>query len=85
MSPFVIYILLCAASTARPDCDTHSAIDVVIGPEVNNELNCGLQAQEMFANTSIRPRDGEYVKISCARRRPPQTVEGNRSDSVARE
>ena len=85
MSPFVIYILLCAASTARPDCDTHSAIDVVLGPEVNNELNCGLQAQEMFAKTTIRPRDGEYVKISCARRRPPQTVEGSRSNSVARE
>jgi hypothetical protein len=56
MSPFVIYILLCAASTARPDCDTHNAIDVVLGPEVNNELNCGLQAQEMFAKTTIRPR-----------------------------
>ena len=85
MSPFVIYILLCAASTAPGDCDTRNAIDVVLGPEANNEIMCGLESQEMLAKTSLRPRDGEYVKISCARRRPPQTVEGSRSDSVARE
>ena len=85
MSPFVVYILLCAASTAPGDCDTRSAVDVVLGPEANNEIMCGLEAQEMFAKTSIQPRDGEYVKISCTRRRPPQTIEGSRSDSVARE
>ena len=73
MSPYVIYILLCAASTAPGDCDTRSAIDVVLGPEANNEIMCGLESQEMLAKTSLRPRDGEYVKISCARRRPPQT------------
>ena len=85
MSPYVIYILLCAASTAPGDCDTRNAIDVVLGPEANNEIMCGLESQEMLAKTSLRPRDGEYVKISCARRRPPQTVEGSRSNSVARE
>jgi hypothetical protein len=81
MSPFVVYILLCAASTAPGDCDTRNAVDVVLGPEAGNEIMCGLQAQEMFAKTSIRPRDGEYVKISCVRRRP--TMEGDRSGSVA--
>jgi hypothetical protein len=85
MSPYVIYILLCAASTAPGDCDTRNAIDVVLGPEANNEIMCGLESQEMLAKTSLRPRDGEYVKISCARRRPPQTVEGNRTASVVRE
>jgi hypothetical protein len=69
MNPFLVYILLCAASTAHGDCDTHSAIDVVLGPEARNEIMCGLQAQEMFAQTSIQPKDGEYVKISCVRRR----------------
>jgi len=81
MSPFVVYILLCAASTAPRDCDTLNAVDVVLGPEARNEIMCGLQAQEMFAKTSILPRDGEYVKISCVRRRP--TMEGDRSGSVA--
>ncbi len=70
MSPFVVYILLCAASTAPGDCDARSAIDVVLGPEANNEIMCGLEAQEMFAKTAIAPRAGEYVKISCTRRRP---------------
>jgi hypothetical protein len=55
------------ASTAPGDCDTHSAVDVVLGPEVRNEIMCGLEAQEMFAKTTILPRDGEYVKISCVR------------------
>lgn len=70
MSHFVVYILLCAASTAPSDCDTRSAIDVVLGPEVHNEIMCGLEAQEMFARAAIAPRDGEYVKISCTRQRP---------------
>ena len=69
MNPFLVYILLCAASTAPGDCDRHSALDVVLGPEAQNEIMCGLQAQEMFAGTAIRPKDGEYVKISCIRRR----------------
>ena len=69
MSPFIVYILLCAASTAPRDCDTHSAVDVVLGPESRNEIMCGLQAQEMFAQTAIRPKDGEYLKITCTRHR----------------
>ena len=69
MSPFIVYILLCAASTAPGDCDTRSAVDVVLGPEARNEIMCGLAAQEMAASTSITPRNGEYLKISCVRRR----------------
>jgi hypothetical protein len=68
MSPFIVYILLCAASTAPNDCDKRSAIDVVLGPDARNEIMCGLQAQEMFAKTAIVPSNGEYVKISCVRR-----------------
>jgi hypothetical protein len=85
MSHFVVYILLCAASTAPGDCNTRSAIDVVLGPDVSNEIMCGLEAQEMFARTAILPRDGQYVKISCIRRQPPATIEGERSESVVRE
>ena len=70
MSPFIVYIFLCAASTAPTDCDKRSAIDVVLGPDVRSEIMCGLQAQEMFAKTAITPSNGEYVKISCVRRVP---------------
>jgi hypothetical protein len=58
MNPFAVYILLCAASTAPGDCDTRSAIDVVLGPEARNEIMCGLEAQEMFAKTAILPGMG---------------------------
>lgn len=69
MSSFVVYILLCAASTAPADCDRTNAIDVAIGPQASNELMCGLGAQEMMAQTAIRPKDGEYFKIACVRRK----------------
>jgi hypothetical protein len=69
MAPFVVFIYLCAASTAPADCDRHSAIDVALGPKAANELRCGLGAQEMMAQTAIRPKDGEYFKIACVRRK----------------
>ena len=69
MTPFVVFIYLCAASTAPAECDRHTAIDVALGPEASNELTCGLGAQEMMARTAIRPKDGEYFKIACVRRK----------------
>lgn len=68
MDSFFATILLCASSVAASDCDTRNAIDVAIGPRTGNEMACGIEAQQMIALTSIRPRDGEYFKISCARR-----------------
>jgi hypothetical protein len=69
MSPFVVFVYLCAASVAPADCDRRTAIDVALGPEASNEIACGLGAQEMMARTAIRPKDGEYFKIACVRRR----------------
>jgi hypothetical protein len=68
MTTFITYIFLCASSIAASECDAHSAIDVAIGPNTNNEIACGIEAQEMIAQTAIRPREGEYLKISCVRR-----------------
>ena len=64
---FVVYIFLCAASTPHGDCDRKNAIDMILGPQVNNEIMCGLESQEMIAKTSLTPRNGEYIKISCIR------------------
>ena len=69
MSPFVVFIYLCAASTAPADCDRSTAIDVALGHPAANELMCGLGAQQMMAQTAIRPKDGEYFKIACVRRK----------------
>ena len=69
MSPFVVFIYLCAASTAPYACNRRTAIDVALGPEASNEIACGLGAQEMMVETAIRPKDGEYFKIACVRRK----------------
>jgi len=69
MNSFVVTILLCAASTTHADCDARSAIDVALGPPARSEIMCGLGAQEMFARTALQPKDGQYVKITCVRRR----------------
>src|SRR5277367_2502025 len=93
MTPFVVFIYLCAASTEPADCDRRTAIDVALGPQAENELTCGLGAQEMMARTAIRPKDGEYFKIACVRHK---VIAGNdetgqqagrrdsRSDGLAR-
>jgi hypothetical protein len=75
MSPFVVFIYLCAASTAPADCDRTNAIDVALGPPAANELMCGLGAQEMMAQTAIRPKDGEYFKIACVHRKPAPEID----------
>jgi hypothetical protein len=69
VNTFIAYILLCASSVAPSDCDRKNAIDVAIGPQTGNEIACGIEAQQMIAQTAIRPRGGEYIKISCVRRR----------------
>jgi len=45
-----------------------NAVQVVLGPEIANEAQCGLASQEMLAAT-VKPRNGEYLKIVCGRRR----------------
>jgi hypothetical protein len=86
MNTFIAYILLCASSVAASDCDTHNAIDVAIGPNTNNEIACGIEAQEMIAQTAIRPRDGEYLKISCVRpRRSEAKRAAENGDAASRE
>lgn len=69
MGSYLVYIFVCALSTAPGDCDNHSARNVVLGPEAHNEIMCGKEAQEMMATTAVKPKDGEYMKIACVRRR----------------
>ena len=69
ITPFVVCIPLCPATTSQADCNTRNAIDVTLGPEARNEFMCGLSAHEMFAQTAIRPRDGEYIKIARVHRK----------------
>ena len=82
MTPFVVFIYLCAASTEPADCDRRTAIDVALGPQAANEVMCGLGAQEMMAQTAIRPKDGEYFKIACVRRKAVPEIDEARGKSA---
>jgi len=68
MSTFSILILVCSMSLDHAACQPDTAIDVVQGPKVQNELMCGLFGQTTIAATAVAPRAGEeYVKIVCRR------------------
>lgn len=69
MSLFQVVILVCAMTTAHRDCQPDTALDVIQGPEAQNELMCGFHGQAYLASTAIgrRLHEGEYVKIKCTR------------------
>jgi hypothetical protein len=65
---FKILVLICSTTVSHADCQAKTAIDVVRGPTVDNELMCGLNAQTMIARTDLVQNDGsEYVKVVCTR------------------
>jgi hypothetical protein len=67
MSGYSLMILICAAALSRSECRPDTATDVVRGPNVDNAIMCGLNAQTMIAGTGLLPADGtQYVKVVCA-------------------
>ena len=68
MTPFTIVILICSLSVSHADCQPDTALDVVQGPRVSRETDCGFMGQAAIATTAIVPRpDEEYAKIICQR------------------
>jgi hypothetical protein len=68
MTPFTIVILICAMAVDHAACQPDTAVDVVQGPKVANERECGFFGQTTVAGTAIAPRPGEeYMKIVCQR------------------
>lgn len=66
MTPFTVLILVCSMALDHAACQPETAIDVVQGPKVANELECGKIGQTTIAGTALTPRPGlEYVKIVC--------------------
>jgi hypothetical protein len=75
MNPIAIVILICSASLGRPDCQINTALDVIRGPNVANEMMCALFGQTTIAATAVAPRNGdEYVKIMCLRSAAPRNT-----------
>lgn len=67
MTPFTILILVCSMSLDHAACKPETAIDVVRGPKVASEIECGKVGQTTLAGTALAPRPGlEYVKIVCS-------------------
>jgi hypothetical protein len=67
-----IVILICATSLLPAECQTNTALDVIVGPKASNPMMCGLQGQAYVARTAIVGRSpNEYVKIKCA---PPKAA-----------
>lgn len=66
MTPYSVLILICSLSVSPSECRPETAIDVVQGPKVQNQLQCGFMGQASIAATAIAPREGqEYMKIVC--------------------
>jgi len=48
-------------------CDPASALYFLHGPAVGSEIECAKEAQELIANTRVRPMEGEeYLKLICS-------------------
>ena len=70
---FTILILVCSMSMDHAACQPDTALDVVQGPKVENQLMCGMLGQTTLAATAIAPRPGEeYLKIMCTRSDVPR-------------
>jgi len=68
MSGYSLMILICAATLSRSDCQPDTATDIVRGPEVDNAIMCGLNAQTMIAGTDLlQPDKTQYMKVICTR------------------
>jgi hypothetical protein len=69
MTPFTIVILICSMAVDHAACQPDTAVDVIQGPKVANEIACGFMGETTVAATAITPRAGEeYMKIVCQRR-----------------
>jgi hypothetical protein len=75
---FTILILVCSMNIDHVACQPDTALDVVQGPKVANEMMCGFYGQTTLASTAVAPREGEeYVKVVCKRNKLRDTAEAN--------
>jgi hypothetical protein len=76
MTAFKILILICSMAVDHEACQPDTAVDVVQGPKVQNEIMCGLLGQTTLAATALAPRpDLEYMKIVCQRTKDSKSAE----------
>ena len=74
MNAFQAIILVCLATTPKPDCAENNAVDVM-STRVSNELGCTSGWQEIIARGALKERmattEGSasetYIKTLCKR------------------
>lgn len=49
---FKVLILVCSVNLAPAECQINTALDVINGPEAQNELMCGFHGQAYIAETA---------------------------------
>lgn len=64
---FKVLILVCSVSLAPADCQSNTALDVIVGPEAADEAACGFNVYVAESTIGRRLRGDEYVKVSCTR------------------
>jgi hypothetical protein len=66
MSGYSLVILICSTTLSHSDCQPRTATDVVRGPDVDNVIMCGMNAQTMIAGTDFLQGDAsQYMKVGC--------------------
>jgi hypothetical protein len=66
MSGYSLVILICSITLSHSDCQPNTATDIVRGPQVDNAVMCGLNAQTMIAGTDFLQGDKtQYMKVVC--------------------
>jgi len=66
MGTYSIIILICSTALSHTECQPETANDVVRGPQVDNSVMCGLNAQMMMARTDLVQGGKVYMKVMCA-------------------
>jgi hypothetical protein len=60
-------ILVCPGTVAPADCDAQNALDAILSPSTPGQIGCGVHDQALLTGSGIAVRDGQYVKVVCAR------------------
>ena len=66
---YKVILLICAVGMHQSDCNVHTALQVIQGPDATDQRGCGMQSQAYLAGSAIGQAmtDREYPKILCQR------------------
>jgi hypothetical protein len=60
-------VLVCPGTVAPADCTLQNAVHAILSPSTPGPIACGVQDQALLAGSGTAARDGQYLKVVCAR------------------